>query len=184
MHPISRRISGDMTMRGQTTHHGQPSHVKSNSTGADHPDRHHYFRYHARSAPSIRDSKGHFGSGEEGHAHMGRGKMRGGMIEEYSTQPTEVGSTPSFGTQSTTHPLHHVGKTISFFEHVTNYGQDQPRYKREPRREEKPKRKLKQSTLNDNADWADTVGPNWKKHFGNHSLYKHVMDHAKANPFR
>ena len=179
MHPISRRISGDMTMRGQTTHHGHPSHVKSNSTGADHPHRHHFFRYHARSGPSIRDSKGHFGSGEEGHAHMGRGKMRGGMIEDYSTQPTEVGSRPSFGTPSTTQPLLHVGKTKSFFDHVTNYGKDRPM----KHAQEKPRRKMKQQTLiKDDADWTDTVGPNWKKHFGNHSLYKQVIDYEKANP--
>jgi len=182
MHPISRRISGDMTMRGRTTHHGQPSHVKSNSTGADHPDRHHYFRYHARSGPSVRDSKGHFGSGEEGHAHMGRGKMRGGNLEgEYSTQPTEYGSSPSFGTPSTTQSLLHVGRTQSLFDHVTNYGQDRPVQHKTAQRA--AKQKMKQTLLNkpkyNDAEWSEVVGPDWKKHFGNHSLYKQVMNNAR-----
>jgi len=181
MHPISRKISGDRTMAGRTTHHGRPSSVSSNSTGADNAQRHHYFRYHARSAPSIRDSKGHFGSGEEGYAHKGRGKVRGGMIEEYYTASTDKGSVPSFGTQSTTQPLAHVGRTQSFFDHVTNYGQDQPIKHKTVQRA--AKQKMKQTLLTpqpkySDADWAASFGPNWQSHFGNHSLYHTVLREA------
>lgn len=134
MHPISRKVSGDRTLAGRTTHHGMPTSQTVGKTGAFNKDRINYFRFHARSAPNMRDSMGHFGSGEEGSAHLGaRRSARGGTVgdDEYSqdalTGSTIVDSgstgstireesihTPSFGSPHTRPELHHVGRTVAY----------------------------------------------------------------------
>ncbi len=127
MHPISRQVSGDRRLAGMTTASGYPTSIKTRPTGAHDADRHNYFRFHARSGPSMRDSMGHFGSGDDANVHFGKGKIRGGTLEEYHTEPTEIANTrPSFGTPTTRPELLHVGKTVSFFDHVTDHGRDMP----------------------------------------------------------
>ena len=210
MHPISRKVSGDRTMAGRTTHHGLPTSMRVGKTGAHNDARHNYFRFHARSGPSMRDSMGHFGSGDDGHVHLGAQRSKGGTLGDGDTESTIVvdddSHTPSFGTPHVRPELYHVGRTKSFLQHVKEHAEREGPIRETGKRrvidliedigENKPKRRGK-SRVREAIDDVETMLSNkkphgsfmtdeekrqWKNTFGNHTLFGMVMDEARRNP--